>query len=692
MKSYINTVIFLFFSSTSFSQKVIFFDSFDDNKQNWEISNNERESAKIADGKYILKTFDEDIWHWFTKEIKLDRNKNVSLEANIILNKYSNNNSNFGVVFGGADQSNNFQILYSPQYNRIYGYALQNGKYYQLFDAIDNIKLLSNTGKFKIVFTNEDCSFYFNERLMVKTKPISFLGAKTGFIVSVKTEISVTDIVIKENLVKSTNITSENLAKNGNIFICGYGEKNLSKDICNVFNVKPLFIDQQAEDAVDKILTPLGLPHNFVLVSCPNIKNAIALTPNDGIRYIVYDKEFISGVYKQNSKWYSLSILAHEIGHHLCGHTLLQSKDLVEQKKKEIEADEFSGFILSKLGATLQEAQSAVVINSNNEDDSYSTHPSLNKRLLAIERGFLKAQGKEPIVNITTEESAESIFQKAKTFQISGKLEQALMLYNKVIEIDSKFYKAYNNRGICKSDKGDYQGAIEDYSISISIFSSSNAYCNRGNCYRIIKKYDLAMADLNLALVLDNDNAVASEDRAILMAAMDRHQDAILDFDKALSLSSDWNIIEKSNCYFYRGYSKKILGDKYGALQDFTKAISLNNDNEKAYLYRGKMYAADRQQLDLAIADLSNVIRINPMNDEAYAIRANTYGVKSDYYSEMNDSQSALSINPNNGLAHQTKGFALDYFRKYTESCQSFQLACDLGLKISCEWIRDNCR
>lgn len=477
-----------------------------------------------------------------------------------------------------------------------------------------------------------------------------------------------------------------------NVFVCGYGENNLANDICNVFNVNPLLADPKAEDAVDKILAPLGLPHNFVLVSCPKIKNAIALTPNDGIRYIVYDKEFINGVYNQSSKWYSLSILAHEIGHHLCGHTLLQSKDLVEQKKKEIEADEFSGFILSKLGATLQEAQSAVVVNSNNEDDSYSTHPSLNKRLLAIERGFLKEQGKAPIANVTTEESAESIFQKAKTFQRNGKLEQALMLYNKVIEIDSKFYKAYNNRGVCKSDKGDYQGAIEDYSISISIFSNSNAYCNRGNCYRRIKKYDLAMADLNIALTLDNDNSAARENRAILKATMDRHQDAILDFNKAISLSYEMDDIEKSNCYFYRGYSKKILGDSYGALQDFTKAISINDDNEKAYLYRGKMYAADRRQLDLAINDLSNVIRINPMNDEAYALRANTYGVKSDYYNEMKDSQSALSINPNNGLAHQTKGFALDYLRKYKESCQSFGRACDLGLKISCEWIRDNCR
>ena len=36
--------------------------------------------------------------------------------------------------------------------------------------------------------------------------------------------------------------------------------------------------------------------------------------------------------------WSSIGILAHELGHHLSGHTLTVSKNYVEQQKKELEA------------------------------------------------------------------------------------------------------------------------------------------------------------------------------------------------------------------------------------------------------------------------------------------------------------------------------------------------------------------
>ena len=56
-----------------------------------------------------------------------------------------------------------------------------------------------------------------------------------------------------------------------------------------------------------------------------------------------------------------LSILAHEIGHHVNGHTLGEKETtLSESRQMELEADEYSGLYMFKLGASLSQAQEAI--------------------------------------------------------------------------------------------------------------------------------------------------------------------------------------------------------------------------------------------------------------------------------------------------------------------------------------------
>jgi hypothetical protein len=82
-----------------------------------------------------------------------------------------------------------------------------------------------------------------------------------------------------------------------------------------------------------------------------------------------------------------MSILAHEVGHHLSGHTV-EGKG--SNHKAEMEADKFSGFVLFKMGASLDEARYAMNLIGS-ETDSRS-HPSKVKRLGYIEEGWNEAQ------------------------------------------------------------------------------------------------------------------------------------------------------------------------------------------------------------------------------------------------------------------------------------------------------------
>jgi hypothetical protein len=146
--------------------------------------------------------------------------------------------------------------------------------------------------------------------------------------------------------------------------------------------------NQEAEYTVDRILSEIGLFRNFVLQECPNINNAVAknIESKNGhkIRYILYDNDFFTRINdKAANDWAAISILAHEIGHHLNGHSL---NNRGSNHKFELEADYFSGLSLAKMGATLEQAQSA--IQTFKYEKATRTHPAKADRLAQIEKGW----------------------------------------------------------------------------------------------------------------------------------------------------------------------------------------------------------------------------------------------------------------------------------------------------------------
>ena len=144
--------------------------------------------------------------------------------------------------------------------------------------------------------------------------------------------------------------------------------------------------DQQAKAAVYQIVRYTGLTPNFTILA-ENVPNAVAFIKNKK-RYIAYNPDFIVQVMDQTqTNWSAISILAHEVGHHLLGHTL---KNKGSNPGDELAADRFSGFILSQMGASLAEAQAAAKTL-----DSVKTgkgHPPRQARLDAIANGWNDAQ------------------------------------------------------------------------------------------------------------------------------------------------------------------------------------------------------------------------------------------------------------------------------------------------------------
>jgi hypothetical protein len=143
--------------------------------------------------------------------------------------------------------------------------------------------------------------------------------------------------------------------------------------------------DSEAEGAVRRIVQASGLVQNFE-IRAAGVSNAMASVDASGTkRYVLYSQTFMQEMRQATgSAWAALSVMAHEIGHHLNNHPLTANRD----PKFEIDADYYSGFIMQRLGASLADAQAAVnYLPASNA----KTHPAKHDRLAAIANGWTKA-------------------------------------------------------------------------------------------------------------------------------------------------------------------------------------------------------------------------------------------------------------------------------------------------------------
>lgn len=148
--------------------------------------------------------------------------------------------------------------------------------------------------------------------------------------------------------------------------------------------------EEDAEEAITRIVRAVGIFRNFT-VRAAGVPNAAAAIQGDQ-RFVLYDPYFMRNVRQQTgSEWGALSILAHEIGHHVNGHTLRTGGS---RPDTELEADYYSGFVVARMGGTLDQARLAM--QRLGSDAGTNTHPARRDRLVAITQGWNAAGARTP--------------------------------------------------------------------------------------------------------------------------------------------------------------------------------------------------------------------------------------------------------------------------------------------------------
>lgn len=425
-------------------------------------------------------------------------------------------------------------------------------------------------------------------------------------------------------------------------YVCSYIEDDLdeSKKLCDFFQGKSFTENKNAETALNKILSSIGASKTFILQECSGVNNASA-TSYKGIRYIFYNNSFMNNIVNRTNSWSNLSILAHEVGHHINGHTMdmvLYANDVVtavskeKGREQELEADYFSGFVMAKLGASSSQATQVMAMISSDADDTNSSHPAKSKRLDAIIKGFNAGYIKPTVVvNSPTKKKTtitkipkvkvlnyEDYFYRAVDKHQSNDKNGALIDYTQSIKLNPKFAPAYHNRGIIKDDLKNYNGAIKDFNMAISLLPDYPLYhYNRAVSKNNIEDYKGVIIDLDIVIKHDPTNTLAFKFRGQSKYNLKMFKQAIIDFDQVIKVNKTF-----SEVYNLRGSSKGFLKMYNDAIKDFDNAISLNPSI--AIYYRNRAVSNfNKGDLKSAISDYSKLIEFNPNSGENYFIRGN---------------------------------------------------------------------
>jgi tetratricopeptide (TPR) repeat protein len=150
-------------------------------------------------------------------------------------------------------------------------------------------------------------------------------------------------------------------------------------------------------------------------------------------------------------------------------------------------------------------------------------------------------------------------------------LDEKLRFYSEAIRLKPDYAGAFNNRGVARHDKKDFEGALKDYDEAIRIKpDDADAFNNRGIARKVKGDFEGALKDCNEVIRLKPDDADAFNIRGNVRYAKGDFEGAYKDYTEAIRLKPDYAL-----AFHNRGIARRATGDKDGAREDENEAIRL---------------------------------------------------------------------------------------------------------------------
>ncbi len=191
--------------------------------------------------------------------------------------------------------------------------------------------------------------------------------------------------------------------------------------------------------------------------------------------------------------------------------------------------------------------------------------------------------GNRSPITAGTSSNADDLFVAAQHKSERGNYQEAIDDYDSTLALNPNFTEVYFRRGIAHSSLKHWPEALADYTQSIAIAPDySEAYIHRGNIRNILADWPGAKSDFNLAIGLNPYISAAYIGRGTALCELNDCQLALVDYNRAIELNP-----ASADAFTSRGVAYHRLGNKQTAISNYLAAAEI-------YRKEGK----DRDYLD----------------------------------------------------------------------------------------------
>jgi tetratricopeptide (TPR) repeat protein len=251
-------------------------------------------------------------------------------------------------------------------------------------------------------------------------------------------------------------------------------------------------------------------------------------------------------------------------------------------------------------------------------------------------------------------------------------------------------YAAWDQARVLSSAK-QYSDALEYVSKALMFGEGRIFLALRGNIFDRMDRHEDAIAEYDRALLKYPDYAEVAVDKARCLYNLGRF-DASAAAVRYVEAMEPWNedllTFKKSvtGSLIYDGY-QFYKGKDYGeAIARYNAALAFDPQYAPAYYYRG-LANVYQGQLDVALSDFRKAISLNPRDYESYRLLDWVLVQYGDWDSIIVYWTQYIKLMPEDGRAYRERGGA--YFHKpdYPAALADAEKACSLGVRDACDQI-----
>jgi len=238
-------------------------------------------------------------------------------------------------------------------------------------------------------------------------------------------------------------------------------------------------------------------------------------------------------------------------------------------------------------------------------------------------------------------------------------------------------FDALHLRGLIKLQQRDFEAGVNLIAAAVRANPGSvEAWANLGLALAALERHEEAVSSFDKALAIRPDLAEAHCSRAVALGKLDRHDEALAGFDRALAIRPDY-----VEALYNRGVMLGHLDRHAEAVASYDRALAIDPAHAKALNNRGIALGNLDRNVE-SIVSFDQALAIRPDFAEALLNRGLTLAGLGRHDEAIVDYDRALTIDPGYAEALFNRGTTLVSLNRPQDAIASF----DDALAIRPDW------